>query len=323
MAEALDGVGEVQEHGLAGLVHAEACVAALLCGTGCHVAGNEVSECRITALEVVVAVFFRDLGSLHLVVAESLHVLEFLGNPDASVVTKGLAHECELALLVTVDGDTGRMDLCEAGICEESTLPVALHCRRTVGIHCVGGKEIGVSITAGGNDHGVRAEPFELAGHEVAGDDTLRLTVDDDEVEHLVAGIGLHASVGNLLVQGCIGTEKELLAGLSAGVEGTAHLHAAEGAVGKISAVLAGERNSLCHALVDDGCTYLGKTIDVGFTAAVVTALDGVVEEPVDGIVVVLVVLGGIDTALCGDGVRTAGAVADAENLDVVSQFSE
>ena len=167
------------------------------------------------------------------------------------------------------------------------------------------------------------AEALQLAGDEVAGDDTLGLAVHDHKVEHLVARVGLDAAVGNLLVQGSVSTQKELLAGLAAGIERTAHLHAAEGAVGEVSAVFTGERNALCHTLVDDGTAALGQTVDVGLAGAVVATLDGVVEQTVDRVVVILIVLGSVDTALRSDGVRAARTVADAENLDIVAEFAQ
>ena len=117
--------------------------------------------------------------------------------------------------------------------------------------------------------------------------------------------------------------QQELLARLAAGVERTRNLRAAERTVGQQAAVLAGEGNALADALVDDEVGDLGQTVDVGLAGAVVAALDRIVEEPVDRVVVVLVVLGGVDTALGCDRVGAAGRVLDAEHLDVVAQFAE
>ena len=169
----------------------------------------------------------------------------------------------------------------------------------------------------------MRTEALEFAGNEVAGDDTLGFTVDDYEVEHLITRIALDGTGGNLAVQGGIGTEQELLAGLSTGIESTAHLDTSEGTVGKVAAVFAGERNALGNTLVDDGCTDFRKTIYVGFTGTIVSTLDGIVEKAVDGVVVVLIVLCSVDTSLGCDGMGPAGGVADAENLDVVTKFTE
>ena len=130
-------------------------------------------------------------------------------------------------------------------------------------------------------------------------------------------------TVGDGTVQGRVGTEEELLAGLAAGIEGTGNLRAAERTVVEQSAIVAGEGNALGHALVDDVVAHFGQTVHVGLAAAVVTALDGVVEQTVDGVVVVLVVLGGVDTTLRGDGVGAARGVADAEHFDVVPQLTQ
>ena len=222
-----------------------------------------------------------------------------------------------------MDRNAGRMDLRETGIGEISASLIALKGGGTVGIHSVGGKEIGISISSGGNDDGMRAEALELAGDEIAGDDTLGLAVHKYEVEHLVTGITLHRTGGNLAVKGGISTEKELLSGLSASIESTADLDASERTVSKIAAILAGERNTLGDALVDDGRTYFSQTIDVGFAGAVISALDSIIKKPVDGVVVVLIILGGIDTSLGGNGVCTTGRVADTEDLDIVPELTE
>src|SRR2546430_6053007 len=51
---------------------------------------------------------------------------------------------------------------------------------------------------------------------------------------------------------------------------------------------------------------HLGEPVDVRLARAEVAALDGVVEQPVDRVAVVLVVLRGVDAALRGDRVRAA-----------------
>ena len=63
-AEAVDRLREVEEHSQTGVVDTEALVATLLSGTRSHVARNEVTEGRIAALEVVVAILLRNLPAL-------------------------------------------------------------------------------------------------------------------------------------------------------------------------------------------------------------------------------------------------------------------
>ena len=60
-AEAVDRLREVEEHSQTGVVHAEALVATLLSGARSHVTGNEVTEGGIAALQIVVAVFLRNV----------------------------------------------------------------------------------------------------------------------------------------------------------------------------------------------------------------------------------------------------------------------
>ena len=167
------------------------------------------------------------------------------------------------------------------------------------------------------------SEPLYLAGNKVACDDTLGFAVDYDKVKHLVTGIACYCTVGNLLVQGSIGSEKKLLSGLPAGIEGTAHLYATEGTVGKISAIFPGERNSLSYALVDNRSAYLCKTVNIGFAAAIVPAFDCIVEKTIYGVVVVLIVLSGIYTSLSRNRMGTAGRIAYTEHLYVISQLTK
>ena len=138
-----------------------------------------------------------------------------------------------------------------------------------------------------------------------------------------MAWVALHRTGCDLLVEGCIGAQQKLLSRLAAGIERTRYLRAAERTVGQQAAVFAGERNALAHALIDDQVGNLGQTVDVGFAGAVVAALDRVVEQAVYRVVVVLVVLGGVDTALGCDRVGAAGRILNAEYFDVVTQFAE
>ncbi len=71
-------------------------------------------------------------------------------------------------------------------------------------------------------------ESLKLAGHEVAGDDTLGLTINDDEVKHLMARIAGHSTGSDLAVESGIGSKKKLLTGLSPSIERTAYLNTSE-----------------------------------------------------------------------------------------------
>ena len=88
---------------------------------------------------------------------------------------------------------------------------------------------------------------------------------------------------------------------MAAGVEGTANLNTTERTVRQIASVFTCERNSLGNTLVDNGGTHFRKTVNIGFAGTVVASLDRIIEKPVHGIVVILVVLCSIDTSLGGD----------------------
>ena len=90
LAETVDGLGEVEEHGQSGVVHAVALVTTLLGGTRSHVAGNEVTEGRIAALQIVVAVFLGNILALKLSGLKLFGIFEFFGHPDAAIVTQRL-----------------------------------------------------------------------------------------------------------------------------------------------------------------------------------------------------------------------------------------
>ena len=322
-SQALDGILEVEEDGETRLIDAEAGVATLLGGAAGHVARDEVAESRVATLQVEVAVLIGDVIGGLLAEADGLSVLLLLGDPDAAVVAERLGHEGELGLDVSVDGDAGGVDLAVAGVGEIGALAVSLHGGGAVGPHGVGGEEICVAITAGADDHGMGEISLDGARDEVADNDAARAAIDDDDVEHLAAGEELDRAVLDLLREGGVGAEEELLARLTLGVERAGDLRSAEGAVGEEAAVLARERHALGHALVDDVVRHLREAIYVGLAGAVVAALDGVIEEAVYGVAVVLIVLGGVYATLRGNGVRATRAILDAEIEDVKAHLAE
>ena len=138
-----------------------------------------------------------------------------------------------------------------------------------------------------------------------------------------MTGVHLDIPLGNLPVKRLIGPQQELLAGLPAGIESTAHQHTPEGAVVEQSAVFPCKGNPLSHTLVDDVGRYFCQAIYIGFAGPVVTPLDGVVKEPVYRVVVVLVVLGGIDPPLGGNGMGATRTVLVAKSFYIVTQLRQ
>ncbi len=308
---------EVEVDAAAARAHAAAVVARLLRGPGRDVARGEVAERRVLPLEVVVAIVLGDLAR------RLVAVLLLLRHPDPAVVAERLGHERQLRLVVARLRDARRVDLRVAGVGEVGALLVRLPVRRDAAALRVRREVEHVDVAAGAEQHRVADVGADLAGHEVADRDPLGLAVHDHEVEHLGAREQLHRPRLDLPGERGVRAEEELLPRLAARVEGAGDLGAAEGAGVEIAGVVAGERDALRHALVDDVVAHLREPPDVRLTRAEVAALDGVVEEPVDAVAVVRVVLRGVDAALGGDAVRAAGAVLVAERLHVVPELAQ
>ena len=61
LTESLDSILEIKEYCESGLIDTETCIASLLCCTRSHVTRNKVSECRVTALEIIISILLWDL----------------------------------------------------------------------------------------------------------------------------------------------------------------------------------------------------------------------------------------------------------------------
>ena len=328
LAQSLYGFLEVEEDGEASGTDTVAGIAALFGGAAGDVAGHEVAEGGIAALEVVVAVFFGYVVGFKSAGAQGFGVLFLLWHPDAAVVAEAFAHEGELGLVVAVDGDAGGVYLHVAGVGEVGAFAVAYPCSAAVAVHCVGGEEVDVAVAAGGEDHGMSGVAFQLAADEVADDDASGaflavLVFHEHEFFHLAAVVETDGAALDFAAQCSVGAEQELLAGLSASVEGSADLSAAERAVVEQAAIVACEGDALCDALVDDVAADFGQAVDVGLAGTVVAALDGVAEEAFDAVAVVLVVFGSVDATLGSNRVGAARRVLYAEDVDVEAQSAK
>ena len=163
-AQAVDSFREIEEYGQTCVVHTETCVATFFSCTAGNVTRNQVTECRITAFQVVVAVFFRNIASLDFAFLQFDSVFFLLRNPDTTVVTQRFGHQSQFGLLVTVYRDTSRVNLNICGVSEYSTLAVARDSSCTVTTHSVGRQEVRVTVTTGSDYYGVSSETFQFAG---------------------------------------------------------------------------------------------------------------------------------------------------------------
>ncbi|CAB4940601.1 unannotated protein [freshwater metagenome] len=200
VTEPVDRLAEVEEDAVLERANATTLITHNLGGTRGDVTGSEVAVGRVLTLEVVVAVFFRDLIGRTVVV-------ELLGHPDATVVTQRLRHERELGLRLITGRDAGGVDLRVAGVGEQGALLVCPPCCGDVGVHRVGGQVEGVAVAAGAQQGGVTRPALDLAAVDVAGDDADRHAVLLHDVEQFGLGVELDTTERHLLHEGLVGAE--------------------------------------------------------------------------------------------------------------------
>src|SRR5690606_11627495 len=140
------------------------CIAAFLSSTRCNVTRHEVAERRIPSLEIVIAFVIGDFVCL-------ARIILLLRNPNPSIIPQRFRHERELALVISGNGDTCRMNLRETWIREECSTLVRLPCSSHVAAHgdCTEIKYVTVSASA--KQHGMTEEAFYFAIDEITCDD--------------------------------------------------------------------------------------------------------------------------------------------------------
>ena len=131
-SQPFDRVGKIEIHPQASRADTTAFVAYFLGRAGCDVAWSQVSVARVFALQVVIAVHFRNC-------TRCIQTILFaLGDPDAAIVAQRLGHQCQLGLMFAADRNTGWMDLGIAGIREKSAFLVSAPSRADVATLGVG-----------------------------------------------------------------------------------------------------------------------------------------------------------------------------------------
>ena len=215
------------------------------------------------------------------------------------------------------------MDLGEAGVGEQRATLVGAEGGCDIAATGVRREVEDIAVTAGAEQDGIGRMAGDFTRIQIADDDSLRVAIDQHEIEHFRARKHFHRAQGDLVAEAGVGSEKKLLAGLSAGVEGARNLSTAEGAVVEQAAILAGEGHALSDALVDDRAAHFGKAMHIGLAGAEIAAFDRVVEEAVNAVAVILVIFCGVDTTLRGDRVGAAGTVLIAEAFHFVALLCE
>ena len=311
--QTVDSFREVEEYGQTCVVYTETSVATFFSGTAGNVTRNQVTECRIAAFQIIVAVFFRNITSFDFAFLEFYSIFFLLRNPDTTVVTERFRHQSQLRLLVTMYRNTSRVNLNVCRICEYSTLAVARDSSCTVTTHSVSRQEVSVTITTSSDYYSVSGETFQFACYKIFCDDTAGTSVNDDNILHFVAGIQFNSTYVYLTAQCRVSTQQQLLTSLAFSVESTGYLCATERTVIQCTAIFASERNTLRYTLVDDSVRHFSQTIYVCFTGTIVATFYSIVEQTVNGVTIILIILCSIDTTLCSDRVCTTGRILNTE----------
>ena len=68
-----------------------------------------------------------------------------------------------------------------------------------------------------------------------------------------------------------------------------------------LSALKTEKRNSWSNELIYDVYRYISQTVNVGFSCTVISTFDGVVEQTINAVPVILIILSGIDPTLCSN----------------------
>ena len=244
-SEPLNGGGKVEIDTVFQWADALASIDHALCRARRYVARSKVAEARIDPFQVVVAFVFWDVSGGPCFVG-------FLGNPDSAVIAERLGHEGELRLEVVGLGYASRVDLCIGRVGEGRPATVRAPRSGDVASHGIGGEVEHVAIPASGKHHCMRGVRRELTGHQVAADDSGATIFDVDDVDHFHAVPELDIAKPDLACELLVGANQQLLACLTAGVEGAAYLSATETAIVEQTPVVTSERDTLSHHLIDD-----------------------------------------------------------------------
>src|SRR5207248_1164812 len=94
-------------------------------------------------------------------------------------------------------------------------------------------------------------------------------------------------------------------------------------AIREVTAVLPRKRHSLSDTLVDDVAADFGQPINVRFPRTKIAAFDCVVEQTVNAVAVVLIIFGGVNPTLGGDGVRAARRILIAKAFHPVAELAQ
>ncbi len=115
--------------------------------------------------------------------------------------------------------NAGGVDLGETGIGEERAFFISAIRRGDVAAARVCGEIKNISVTAGGENDRVRGDVVDLTRAQIPGDDSLGMSIYNNDVEHFGLRKHLHGAGGDLPAKRLITPKQKLLAGLSPRIE--------------------------------------------------------------------------------------------------------
>src|SRR5437660_2518931 len=212
-AQTRDSVGKIEINAASPRSDPTSFIAHFLGRPRSDVARREISEAWIFSLKIIIAIRIRNIARRFGAIFGPLR------HPNASVIAQRFRHQSQFGLVLTGDGDAGGMNLGETRITKKGATFVSAIGGGDVATAGIGRKEKNIAVTAGREHYSVSGEGIDFAGAKIAGDDSLGMTINQHEVEHLSLRKHLHRAERDLPAEGLVGAQQKLLAGLAAGVK--------------------------------------------------------------------------------------------------------
>src|SRR5690606_39797897 len=103
-------------------------------------------------------------------------------------------------------------------------------------------KEVYVPIPSGSDYYRMGRVALNFTGYQISGNDTTCLAIYFYHVQHFVSVVHLYLATCDLSVHSGIGTQQQLLPGLSLGIKVTGNQYPTKGTILQYSPVITGER---------------------------------------------------------------------------------
>src|SRR4051794_2671513 len=126
--------------------------------------------------------------------------------------------------MVSCYRNTGRMNLCKAGITKISALLMCFPNGSDITAHGICRKIKYITISAAAKQYCMSKMSFEITSYKIFCNDAARFSIDRYHVEHLMTRIHFHITQCYLPFQCLVSADKQLLPGLSGCIKCTLYL---------------------------------------------------------------------------------------------------